>query len=415
MQQRILIVGNGMASVRLVEHLVRLAPGRHAITVVGAEPQPGYNRVLLSSLLAGDVSEPEVALRDRDWYAGHGIRLITGQRVTALDAQGRVAHLASGESIGFDHCVLATGSEAIRLPIPGMALPGVMTFRDLSDVAAMDAAGAARQHVAVIGGGLLGIEAAYGLVRRGATVTLVHVMDRLMERQLDAPAAALLRRKLERRGVRVLLSRQTVAVSGEDRATGLVLADGSTLAADLIVCAVGIRPEATLARAAGAAVQRGIVIDDHMATTLPGVHALGECAEHRGIAYGLVEPAYAQGEALARRLCGLDGAFTGMVLATNLKVSGVPVFSAGEIEPGEGAECATMLDQRLGHYRKLIFRGSRLVGCILAGEADDGLWYLGLIRDGTDISAARRAMLHGRTFAEAALNTPSLAASALAA
>jgi nitrite reductase (NADH) large subunit len=401
--ERLLVIGNGMASVRLLEALVRLAPARFAITVVGAEPQAGYNRVLLSALLAKDVAAEDVELRPRTWYAEHGIQLITGDRVTSLDASARTATLASGHVIDFDACVLATGSHAIRLPIPGMDKPGVITFRDMPDVAAMEAAAAAGKRVAVIGGGLLGIETAYGLAKRGADVTLVHVMDRLMERQLDAPAAALVAKALEARGVKVRLQAQTAAVTGAEAADGLAFADGSTLAADLVVCAVGIRPNTDLARAAGLSVNRGIVVDDGMATSAPGIHALGECAEHRGIAYGLVEPAYAQAETLARNLTGQHANFEGMVLATNLKVSGLPVFSAGDFMCGETKQTAVLRDRRSGAYRKLVFDGNRLAGCVLVGEAEDGLWYLDLIRSGRDISVARHLLLHGRVYAEDAL------------
>jgi nitrite reductase (NADH) large subunit len=408
MRQRLLIIGNGMASVRLVETLVRIAPEQFVITVVGAEPEPGYNRVLLSALLAQDVSAGDVILRDRSWYEGNGIRLISADPVSAVSVEDKTAALTSGEMISFDQCVFATGSHPIRLPMPGIDKQDVITFRDLPDVAAMEKAAIDKRRVAVIGGGLLGIEAAYGLARRGADVTLIHVMDRLMERQLDAPAAALVAKTLGSRGVTVLLSKQTLAVTGDTHATGLAFADGTSLEADMVVCAVGIRPNADLAKAAGLKVNRGIVVDDGMASSLAGFHAIGECAEHGGVAYGLVEPAYAQSEALARQLTGEAGAFTGMVLATNLKVSGLPVFSAGNFLGGDGLHSVTLQVRRTGTYRKLVFDGTKLVGCVLVGETDDALWYLDLIRRGVDVSAARRHLIHGRDFAEAALGEPGL-------
>jgi nitrite reductase (NADH) large subunit len=408
MRQRLLIIGNGMASVRLVETLVRIAPEQFTITVVGAEAQPGYNRVLLSALLAQDVSAEDVILRDHAWYESHNIRLISGDAVSTVSAEDKFATLASGDVISFDQCVFATGSHPIRLPMPGMDKPGVITFRDLPDVAVMEQAALAKRRVAVIGGGLLGIEAAYGLARRGAEVTLVHVMDRLMERQLDAPAAALVAKALEHKGVTVLLSRQTLSVVGDTHATGLAFADGTSLEADMVVCAVGIRPNADLAKAVGLAVNRGIIVNDGMATSLDGFHAIGECAEHGGIAYGLVEPAYAQAEALARRLIGETGAFTGMVLATNLKVSGLPVFSAGNFLGGDGLHSVTLQVRKTGTYRKLVFDGTKLAGCVLVGETDDALWYLDLIRRGIDVSSARRHLIHGRDFAELALGEPGL-------
>jgi nitrite reductase (NADH) large subunit len=408
MMKRLLIVGAGMAGLRLAEALARRAPGRFAVTMVGAESTIAYNRVLLSALLARDVGMDDVALRPAGWYGANGVRLLTGNAVTAIDAPSRTARLACGSDIAFEACVFATGSQAIRLPVPGMDRAGVITFRDLDDVAAMERAAGAGARVAVIGGGLLGIEAAYGLAKRGARVTLVHVMDRLMERQLDAPAAALLRRRIEAKGIAVRLSRQTVEVTGGERADGLLFADGEHLPADLVVCAVGIRPNADLAKAAGLAVERGIVVDDAMAASLPGFHAIGECAQHRGIAYGLVEPAYAQAETLAARFCGETEAFTGMVPATNLKVSGVPVFSAGDFLGAPGTTSAVIEDRGAGTYRKLVFEGDRLTGCVLVGEADDALWYLDLIRSGTDISPARRDLLHGRAFAEPRLMQDSL-------
>lgn len=402
MTKRLLIVGNGMASVRLVETLLALQPSLYDITVVGAEDRPGYNRVLLSALLAREIGPGQIVLRDRAWYEAGKVKLTTADRVVMLDPAGHCAVLASGRMIAFDHCVLATGSHALRLPLPGMDLPGVITFRDIGDVALMDEAIDRGCRVAVIGGGLLGIEAAYGLAKRGADVTLVHVMDRLMERQLDARAAQILKRALERKGVKVRLNTQTSSVMGEDAATGLAFADGSSLAAELVICAIGVHPNGELAKAAGLGVNRGVLVDDGMNTTMPDISAIGECAEHRGVAYGLVEPAYAQADVLARRLVGEKICFEGMVLATNLKVSGVPVFSAGDFSEGPGRQCVVFEDRTLGHYRKLVFADGRLVGCVLVGDADDGLWYLGLIRSGEAVAAMRGDLIHGRDYVTAA-------------
>ncbi len=398
-QERLLIVGGGMAGVKLVEELARRDLRRFAITIVGDEPRPGYNRVLLSALLAGDVSEDDIRLKDAAWYRGLGVRLITGDPVVAVDPAARTAMLGSGEVVAFTHGVFATGSKPIRLPIPGADLPGVIAFRDLEDVAQLAAAATTGRRIAVIGGGLLGIEAAYGLAKRGADVTLVHVMDSLMERQLDRRAAVVLKRELERKGVKVLLSRQTTRVLGAHAAEGLAFASGGALAADLVVFAVGIRPNAVLASAAGLPVGRGIVVDDHMASAMPGFHAIGECAEHRGIVYGLVEPAYQQAAALADSLCGKAGGYRGSVLSTNLKVSGVPMFSAGDFVGGAGAEEILAEDRKAGLYKKLVIRDDRLVGVVLVGEADDALWYLDLIRSGADVSLLRRDLMFGPGYA----------------
>jgi nitrite reductase (NADH) large subunit len=405
-RERLLIVGNGMASVRLVESLVRTNPNQFAIIVVGAEPQAGYNRVLLSALLAKDVSLQDIELKSRDWYSNNSVELISGDAVISIDSDRKIAGLQSGSLIEFDRCVFATGSHAIRLPIPGMDKKNVIAFRDISDVEVMANAAVAGKSVAVIGGGILGIEAAYGLAKRGAKVSLIHVMDRLMERQLDQAAAALVVKALARKGVNVLLQKQTVEVTGDIDATGLSFADGTSLEADLIVCAIGIKPNTAAAATAGVEVKRGVVINDRMETSLPGIYAIGECAEHRGVAYGLVEPAYAQAETLATILNNSNVSFEGMVLATNLKVSGLPVFSAGNFMGGEKLQTIRIEDKADRSYRKLVLNGHKLVGCIMVGNADDALWYLDLIRREVDISKARYQLIHGRAFADQYLSSP---------
>lgn len=397
--ERLLVIGAGMASVRLCEELAARAPNRFALTIVGAEPRAGYNRVLLSALLAGDVDEADIALRDEDWYRRHNFRLTTGRRVEALDLSRRIAKLCDASEIAFDRVVFATGSTAARPPVPGMNLPGVTTFRDLADLPALREAAGRKRRVAVVGGGLLGIEAACALARRGAAVTLVHVMDRLMERQLDARSASFLKRAVERKGVRVRLNAQTVRVAGETCAEALVLAGGARLAADLVVAAVGVRPNVALARSAGLDVGRGILVNDEMTASAPFAHAIGECAEHRGAVYGLVEPAYEQARALARRLAGDAGArYEGAAIATNLKVSGIPVFSAGEIGGGPDAQTMTFEDRALGVCKTLTLRGDRLVGAALVGEADDALWYRDLIRQGTNVAPFRANLIFGPAF-----------------
>lgn len=403
MVEKLLIIGNGMASVRLCEELMTHAPDRFETIVVGAEPRAGYNRVLLSALLASDIDEADIALRDADWYRECGIRLVTGRPVERLDLGGRAAILADGASVAFDRAVLATGSSAVRLPTPGMNLPGVMTFRDLADLPALQAAARSQRRIAVIGGGLLGIEAAYGLAKGGAKVTLVHVMERLMERQLDRRAAAFLKRAIERKGIRVLLNAQTAEVVGADRAEALMFSDGSSLSVDLVVVAVGVRPNTGLAKTAGLPVKRGVLVDDALSTVVPFVHAIGECAEHRGAVYGLVEPAYDQARVLARRFGGDEAAiYEGTALSTNLKVSGVPVFSAGDFLGEGGTDDIVLEDRGAGLCKRLVLKGDRLVGAVLVGEADDALWYRDLIREGEDVSAIRENLIFGRAFCESA-------------
>lgn len=400
--ERLLVIGNGMAGLKLVEELARIAPKRFAVTIVGAEDAPAYNRVLLSPLLAGEMNAGDLQLKPRGWYGDNGVTLVTGRAVAALDPDRGHARLADGRRLRFDTCVLATGSQAIRLPVAGGDLPGVTVFRTLADAAKLTEFAATGARAVVIGGGLLGIEAAYGLARAGARVTLVHLMDRLMERQLDPEGAALLRRALEAKGIDVLLGAETARIAGEGRVERLELKDGLVVECGLVVMAVGVRPETTLARSAGIEAKRGILVDDRLATSHPRVFAIGECAEHRGAVYGLVEPAYEQARVLARALCGEARAgYAGSVLATNLKVSGVPVFSAGDFE-GRGAEAIVMRDQAAGSYRKLVVRDGRLAGVVLVGDTGDALWYLELIRSGAPIDTMRGVLAFGRAYAEAA-------------
>ena len=403
MTEKLLIVGNGIASVRLCEELMTCAPDRFETTVVGAEPLPGYNRVLLSALLAGDVDEADVALRNADWYREHRIRLMTGRRVEQLDLSGRAADLADGARVAFDRLVLATGSTAARLPTPGMTLPGVTTFRNLADLPALREAARNRLRVAVIGAGVLGIEAAYGLAKGGAKVTLIHVVEQLMERQLDRRAAVFLKRAIERKGIRVLLGAHTTEIAGAERAEALVFGDGGVLPVDLVVVAAGVWPNVALAQAAGIPTKRGILVDDTLTTVVPFVHAIGECAEHRGVVYGLVAPAYDQARVLARRLAGAGTAlYGGTALSTKLKISGVSVFSAGDFLGQEGTDDIVLEDRGAGLFKRLVLKGDRLVGAVLVGDADDALWYHSLIRGGRDVAAIRDNLIFGRAFCESA-------------
>ncbi len=399
MKDRLVVIGNGMASLRFLERLTERAPGLYDVTVVGAEPQAAYNRVLLSSLLGGEVDEAACAFRGLDWYAAHGIRLITGAPVTQIDRENGLVMVGETHVLPFDKLVLAVGSVPIRLPKPGMDLPGVLTFRDLADVAAIRRAAVAQAKAIVIGGGLLGLEAAVGLARLGVDTTLLHVMDRLMERQLDHAAAGLVKRAMEARGVTVLLKADTAAIAGEGRVERLILADGTVLSADLVVMSVGVRPNIALAQAAGLETARGIKVDDRMTSSDPRIFALGECAEHRGLVYGLVEPAYEQAEALSRHLMGEAASYLGTALATSLKVSGLPVFSAGEIEAPEGAETVLMSDPGIGLYRKLIFGEDRLLGAVFVGDIAEQGWCKELIRTGAPIAEHRDDLMFGRSTA----------------
>jgi nitrite reductase (NADH) large subunit len=396
MRERLLVVGAGMGAARLVREIGTRCPGRFALTLVGDEPQAPYDRIQLSAVLAGERARDRLPLLQAGELEGVELRL--GTAAVAIHREERMVELADGSTLPYDRLVLATGSEAVRLPLPGAALDRVVTFRDLADV---DRLLAASGRAVVIGGGLLGLEAAYGLRRRGLGVTLVHLMPWLMERQLDRAAGALLRQRVEALGIEVRLGTQTEAILGTERVEAVRLAGGHEVPADLVVMAVGIRPVTALARAAGLACGRGVEVDDGLQTSDPRIFALGECAEHRGVGYGLVSPAYEQAEILARRLAGEDAAYLGSLVFTSLKVSGVPVWSGGEIADEAEGEPLVLRDTGRGLYRKLLLRDGRLVGAVLVGDVADGAWYAELMRAGSDVGLIRDRIAFGRAFAEA--------------
>jgi nitrite reductase (NADH) large subunit len=399
MGQPLVVVGNGMAAARLVDELAKVALGRYAIAVIGDEPRLAYNRVLLSSVLAGETASHEIELRPAKWWRDRGVTLKYGCLATEIDVGRCELKIASHESIAFSRLVLATGSTPLRLNVPGADLAGVHTFRESRDVDLLLTLAARKKRIVVIGGGLLGLEAAYGLAKAGAPVTLIHLMDRLMERQLDAPAAELLKSLVERKGISVLLKANTARLHGETRVEAIELADGRRIATDAVIFAAGIRPNVALAKDAGIAVNRGIIVDDHLKTGAPDIFALGECAEHRGICYGLVEPAYEQARVLAQHLAGRTDAYRGSVVATNLKVSGVSVFSAGDFLGTDGSEAIVLSDVRRGTYKKLVISDGRLTGAVLVGDVANALWYLELIRGRQPIAAIRNDMMFGRSLA----------------
>ena len=402
MSEPLVIIGNGMAAARLCEELSKRALGRYAVAVIGEEPRLAYNRVLLSSVLSGETASEDIALRPARWWRDRGVTLQYGCAASAIDPRARTVALADGRTLGFARLVLATGSRPVRLPLPGADLEGVQTFRDLADVSSISRAGRNGGRVVVIGGGLLGLEAAYGLAKAGASVTLVHLMDRLMERQLDAPAAALLKRAVEAKGIEVLLNVETARFVGDGAVAGVELKDGRVLQADTVVVAVGIKPNAEIAAAAGLAVNRGIVVDDQLKTSAPNIFAIGECAEHRGTCYGLVEPAYEQARVLAEHLAGEVAEYRGSAVATNLKVAGINVYSAGSFLSDAASEQITLHDAGLEVYRKLVIEGGRLAGAVLFGDTSDGPWYLDLIRSGVSTNRFRDDLIFGRALASSA-------------
>jgi nitrite reductase (NADH) large subunit len=407
---RLVVVGNGMAGMRALEECLARAPDRYEITVIGAEPHPNYNRILLSSVLAGDKTLDEIVINGPRWYAERGVRLMLGTRAVAIDRTARRVVLDDGNSVPYNKLLLATGSKPMAPPIPGLSLPNVRAFRDIADVEAMIKAAKTERRAVVIGGGLLGLEAAWGLKRRGMAVTLVHLMPTLMERQLDAAAAALLQRDLDARGITFFTNAQTDEISGTERAEAVVLADGRRIAADVVVLAVGIRPNIDLASGAKLDVNRGILVGDDMATGDPDIYAVGECIEHNGLVFGLVAPIWDQARVCGARLAGDVGAvYVPPPAFTSLKITGVDVFSVGALAAADDAdEELTLHDAKRGLYKKVILREDRVVGSVLYGAVADGPWYVQLMRDRTDVSAFRDQIAFGRTFAEAAAAATSL-------
>ena len=402
---KLVVVGNGMAGVRAVEELLKLAPDLYDITIFGAEPHPNYNRILLSPVLAGEQTLDEIVLNPLAWYAAQGITLHTGRPVTAIDRVRRRVVAADGTEAAYDRLLLATGSNPFVLPVPGKDLPGVVSYRDIADTQAMIDAAVRYRHAVVIGGGLLGLEAAYGLLKRGMSVTVVHIMPWLMERQLDETAGQLLRESLQARGIRFEIGAQTAALlpaADGSRVGAVRFQDGREIPADLVVMAAGIRPNTALAESAGLHCQRGIVVTDTLQTvTDPRIYALGECAAHRGIAYGLVAPLFEQGKVCATHLAEFGiGRYTGSQVSTKLKVTGIDLFSAGDFMGGAGCEDIVLSDPTApegGVYKKLVIRDDRLVGACLYGDTVDGSWYFKLIRDRRSIRDIRDKLMFGES------------------
>ncbi|MBP1150508.1 nitrite reductase large subunit NirB [Methylocaldum sp. RMAD-M] len=396
-KQRLIVIGNGMAGIRTVEELLKIAPDAYDVTVFGAEPHCNYNRILLSPVLAGEKTLNDIILNDDDWYASNGITLHKGRKVVAIDRRRRLVRTEDGLEAGYDRLLLATGSMPFMLPVPGRDLQGVIGFRDIRDVELMLEASQKYRHAVVIGGGLLGLEAANGLKKRGMAVTVVHLLDTLMERQLDKPAADLLKRALEDSGLDFRMEAQTEAILGHDRVTGVRFKDGSETPADLVVMAVGIRPNVDLAKSAGIHCERGILVNDTMQTFDPRIYAVGECVQHRKQLFGLVAPLFEQAKVCANHLAEYGIArYEGSVTSTKLKVTGIDLFSAGEFQGGNGYEELLFQDPARGIYKKLVVESNRIKGAVLYGDTGDGAWYFQLMRDGTDISAFRENILFGQ-------------------
>ncbi len=398
---KLVMIGNGMAGVRTLEELLKVAPDLYDITVFGAEPHPNYNRILLSPVLAGEQSIDEIVLNPFEWYADNHITLHAGKRVVSVDRVKRIVHAEDGTQELYDRLLICTGSNPFMLPVPGKDLEGVMAYRDIADTEAMIAAAARYRHAVVIGGGLLGLEAANGLMRRGMAVTVVHVMPSLMERQLDATAGRMLQQSLESRGLKFLIGAQTQELVAGDsgRVCAIRFKDGTEVPADLVVMAVGIRPNTELAESMRLHCNRGIVVNDTMQTiTDARIYSVGECAAHRGIAYGLVAPLFEQGKVAANHLAQFGiGRYVGSLTSTKLKVTGIDLFSAGDFLGGDGTEELVMSDPCGGVYKKLVIKDDKLVGACLYGDTVDGSWYFKLLRDGRRIHDIRDKLMFGES------------------
>jgi nitrite reductase (NADH) large subunit len=398
-REHLVVIGNGMAGCRAVEELLARDPARYRVTIFGAEPRVNYNRIMLSPVLAGEKCFDDIVINDAGWYADNGIALIAGDPVAAIDRAARTVTTRSGLAESYDKLLIATGSDPFIIPVPGKDLPGVIAFRDMDDVDTMLAAADAGGDAVVIGGGLLGLEAAHGLSLRGMKVTVIHLMPTLMERQLDEAAGWLLKNALEARGQTILTGADTAAIVGTGKVEGVKLKDGTLIPASLVVMAVGIRPSVVLARAAGLAVGRGIQVDDHMVTSDPAVLAVGECVEHDGQVYGLVAPLWDMCRSLADGLVEQPSGYRGSVTSTKLKVSGIDVFSAGDFSGGDGCEDIVLRDASRGVYKRVIVKDNRIVGAVLYGDTADGNWYFDLLKKQEDVSDLRDLLIFGQAFA----------------
>lgn len=414
-REKLVVIGNGMAGCRAVEEILARDGDRFDITIFGAEPRVNYNRIMLSPVLAGEKTFDEIVINTAEWYDENGITLVSGDAVAQIDREMQHVVTQSGRTENYDRLLIATGSDPFVIPVPGHNLPGVVTFRDLDDVDKMLAAAEKGGNAVVIGGGLLGLEAAHGLSLRGMQVTVLHLMPTLMERQLDEAAGYLLKTELERRGQTILTGADTAEILETDgHVSGVKLKDSTEIPADIVVMAVGIRPNATLGKMAGLEVGRGIVVNDDMVTSDPAIMAVGECVEHRGQCYGLVAPLWDMCRSLADALVAEPSPYEGSVTSTKLKVSGIDLFSAGDFSGGDDCEDIVMRDAARGVYKRVIVKDGRLIGAVLYGDTADGNWYFDLLKKGEDVSDIREALIFGQAYASGgALADPNAAVAAL--
>ncbi|SER92423.1 nitrite reductase large subunit NirB [Rhizobium sp. NFR03] len=413
MKQKLVIIGNGMAPGRMLEELFEQAPGLYDVVIFNAEPRVNYDRIMLSPVLSGEKLYEDIVIHGDDWYARNGVTLHKGAKVTGIDRVAKTVTSAAGISAAYDKLVIATGSLPFIIPVPGHDLPGVLAYRDLDDVEKMLDATKRGGRAIVIGAGLLGLEAAYGLKRQGMDVTVIHINPTIMDRQLDPPAAYLLEKALTDRGIEIITKANTKCVLGTEKVEGIELDDGRIIEGTTVIMAVGIRPAAQIAKDAGIAVNRGIVVDDGMMTSDASIFALGECAEHRGICYGLVAPLYESAKTLADRLIGGASEYKGSVVNTKLKVTGINLFSAGDFAEGEDREEIVLRDATAGVYKRLVLKDNRIVGAVLYGETADGAWFFDMIKRGTDISEMRDTLIFGQAYQGGSPLDPTAAVAAL--
>ncbi len=413
MARRLVIIGAGMASGRLLEELFDRQPGAWDVTLFGAEPRGNYNRIMLSPVLAGEKQFDEIVTHDAQWYQAHGVTTRFGEPVVRIDRHARRV-ISPGGVTEYDKLIIATGSASFFIPVPGKDLPGVIGFRDYDDVQTMlDAARRPGGNAVIIGGGLLGLEAAAALNAQGMKVTVLHLMGHLMERQLDEAAGYLLQKELENRGINVICNAHTKAILGHDKVDAVLLEDGRVIDADLVVMAAGIRPETRLAIDAGLHVERGINVDDRMQTSDPNIYALGECVEHDATVYGLVAPLYDMARVLAQVLTGQDAAFVPPAVSTKLKVTGVDLFSAGDFADGDGREDIVFRDPARGIYKRLVLQNNRIIGAVMYGDTADSSWFFAKLKSGEDISAIRDSLIFGPAYQGGAPADPLAAVAAL--
>ena len=398
-RKKLVVIGNGMAPGRMLEHLFETAPDAYDVTIFNAEPRVNYDRIMLSPVLSGEKTFEDIVIHGDGWYVKHGVMLYKGHKVVQIDRAARTVRSEHGEVASYDKLVIATGSAPFIIPVPGKDLPGVLTYRDLDDVDAMLLAAQARGKAVVIGGGLLGLEAAAGLKERGMDVTVLHLMPTLMERQLDPAAGYLLKRELENRGIKVVTKANTKQIVGDGRVEGVELEDGTVIPATLVVMAVGIRPNATLAKDAGLAVNRGIVVSAGMQTSDPDIYSVGECAEVDGKVYGLVAPLYQMAEVAAGHLSGdTTKQFVDRATPTRLKVTGIDLYSAGDFAEGDDREEIVLRDATAGVYRRLVLKDNRIIGTVLYGDAGDGPWFFDMLKKETDIAEMRDTLIFGQAY-----------------